>query len=79
MDGTPWRTSPIGVLDVVEYDLSTRLTIWVQDISRSLTISSISLTSLDKSPPLELLRLLDCLHDIVCCDDEPASHVWSFL
>lgn len=57
VNGTPWRTSTLRVLDVVEHDLSTRLKIRVriQSLSRFLTLSSISLLGLNKSLPLELL------------------------
>ena len=57
MDGTPWRTTTLRVLYVVEHNLSTRLKVRVgiQSLSRFLALSSISLTSLDKSFPLELL------------------------
>lgn len=57
MNGTPWRTTTLRVLDVVEHDLSTRLKIrvWIQSLSRLLALSSISLTSLGEGLPLELL------------------------
>ena len=80
MNGTPWRTSTLWVLDVVEHDLSTGLKIRVriQSLSRFLALSSISLTSFRESLPLELLRFLDSPHDVVCSDDESASHVCPF-
>ena len=80
VNGTPWRTTTLRVLDVVENDLSTRLKIrvWIQSLSRFLALSSISLTSLDKSFPLELLRFLDRPHDVVSTDNESASHVCPF-
>ena len=48
VNGTPWRTTTLRVLDVVEHDLSTRLKIRVriQSLPRLLALSSISLTSL---------------------------------
>lgn len=57
MNGTPWRTTTLRVLDVVEHDLSTRLKIRVriQSLSRFLTLSSISLSSLREGLLLELL------------------------
>lgn len=57
MNGTPWRTTTLRVLDVVEHNLSTRLKIrvWIQSLSGFLALSSISLTSLIESFPLELL------------------------
>lgn len=57
MNGTPWRTSTLRVLDVVEHNLSTRLKIrvWIQSLSRFLALSSISLTSFIESLLLELL------------------------
>ena len=57
MNGTPWRTTTLRVLDVVEHYLSTRLKIRVgiQSLSRFLALSSISLTSLREGLPLELL------------------------
>ena len=57
MNGTPWRTTTLWVLDVVEDDLSTRLKIrvWIQSLSRFLALSSISLTSLREGLLLELL------------------------
>ena len=57
MNGTPWRTTTLRVLDVVEHDLSTRLKIRVriQSLSRFFALSSISLTSLREGLPLELL------------------------
>ena len=57
VNGTPWRTTTLRVLDVVEHDLSTRLKIrvWIQSLSRFFTLSSISLTSFREGLPLELL------------------------
>ena len=57
VNGTPWRTTTLRVLDVVEHDLSTRLKIRVriQSLSRLLALSSISLTSLREGLPLEIL------------------------
>lgn len=57
MNGTPWRTTTLRVLDVVEHDLSTRLKIRVriQSLSRFLALGSISLLSLIESLPLDLL------------------------
>lgn len=57
MNGTPWRTTTLRVLDVVEHDLSTRLKIRVRikSLSRFLALSSISLPSLSECLPLELL------------------------
>lgn len=80
MNGTPWRTSTLRVLYIVEHDLSTRLKIrvWIQSLSRRLTLSPVSLPSLIESLPLELLRFLDSPHDVVCSDDESASHVCPF-
>lgn len=80
MNGTPWRTTTLRVLDVVEHDLSTRLKIrvWIQSLSRFLALSSISLTSLIESFPLELLRFLDRLQNIISTDDKSASHVCPF-
>lgn len=80
MNGTPWRTTTLRVLDVVEHNLSTRLKIRVriQSLSRNLSLGSISLLGLDKSFPLELLRFLDSPHDVVSTDDESASHVCPF-
>ena len=45
-NGTPWRTSTLWVLDVVQDDLPSRLVIRVENFSRFLSLSSISLTSL---------------------------------
>nr|DAN81742.1 MAG TPA: hypothetical protein [Caudoviricetes sp.] len=80
MNGTPWRTTTLRVLDVVEHDLSTRLKIRVriQSLSRLLALSSISLTSFGEGLPLELLRLLDRLQNIISTDDKSASHVCPF-
>ena len=80
MNGTPWRTTTLRVLDVVEHNLSTRLKIRVriQSLSRFLALSPVSLTSLDESFPLKLLRFLDRPHDVVSTDDESASHVCPF-
>lgn len=78
MNGTPWRTSTLRVLDIVEHNISTRLVIRVENFSRWLTLSSISLTSLDESFPLKLLRFLDRPHDVVSTDYESASHVCPF-
>ena len=47
MNGTPWRTTTLRVLDIVQDDLSTRLVIRVENFSRLLTLSPISLTSLN--------------------------------
>ena len=55
MNGTPWRTSTLRVLDVVQDDLPSRLVIRVNNFSRWLTLSPISLLGLNKSFPLELL------------------------
>lgn len=57
MNGTPWRATTLRVLDVVEHDLSTRLKIrvWIQSLSRFLTLSSISLLSFFEGFLLELL------------------------
>ena len=57
VNGTPWRTTTLRVLDVVEHDLSTRLKIRVriQSLSRFLALSSISLASLIEGLLLELL------------------------
>ena len=80
VNGTPWRTSTLRVLDIVENDLSTRLKIRVriQSLSRFLALSSISLTSLREGLPLELLRFLDRLQNIISTDDKSASHVCPF-
>ena len=80
MNRTPWRTSTLWVLDVVEHDLSTRLKIrvWIQSLSRFLTLSSISLTSFREGLLLELLRFLDRLQNIISTDDKSASHVCPF-
>lgn len=75
---TPWRTTTLRVLDVVEHDLSTRLVIRMENFSRRLTLSTVSLPSLSKGLSLELLRFLDRSHDVVSSDDEPASHVRPF-
>ena len=77
-NGTPWRTTTLRVLDVVEHNLSTRLVIRVENVSRRLTLSPVSLPSLSKSFLLELLRLFYSPHDVVSSDDEPASHVCPF-
>lgn len=69
VNGTPWRTSTLRVLDVVEHNLSTRLVIRMENFSRRLTLSPVSLPSLFKSLPLELLRFLDRPHDVVSSDD----------
>lgn len=69
MNGTPWRTPTLRVLDVVEYNLSTRLVIRVKNLSRSLTLSPVPLPSLIKGFSLELLRFLDGPHDVVSSDD----------
>lgn len=55
VNGTPWRTSTLRVLDIVEHNLSTRLVIRMENFSRRLTLSSISLTSFRKGLLLELL------------------------
>ena len=55
VNGTPWRTSTLRVLDVVQDDFSTRLVIRVENFSRFPARSPISLLGLDKSLPLELL------------------------
>ena len=78
MNGTPWHTTTLRVLDVVEHNLSTRLVIRMENFSRRLTLSSVPLPSLSKSLLLELLRFLDRPHDVVCSDDESASHVCPF-
>ena len=80
MNGTPWRTSTLRVLDVVEHDLSTRLKIRVriQSLSRFLALSSISLLSFFEGLPLEFLRFLDRLQNIISTDDKSASHVCPF-
>lgn len=78
MNGTPWRTSTLRVLDVVQNDLPSWLVIRVENLSRRLTLSSISLLGLDKSFSLELLRFLDSPHDVVSTDNESASHVCPF-
>lgn len=80
MNGTPWRTTTLRVLDVVEHNLSTRLKIRVriQSLSRFLTLSSISLTSFREGLLLELLRFLDRLQNIISTDDKSASHVCPF-
>ena len=78
MNGTPWRTSTLRVLDVVQDNLSPRLVIRMENFSRRLTISQVSLPSLSKGFPLELLRFLDRPHDVVSSDDEPASHMCPF-
>lgn len=46
MNRTPWRTTTLRVLDVVEHYLSTRLVIRIENFSRGLALSSISLPSL---------------------------------
>lgn len=46
VNGTPWRTSTLRVLDVVQDDLPSRLVIRVENFSRFLALSSISLPSL---------------------------------
>ena len=46
VNGTPWRTSTLRVLDVVQDDLPSRLVIRVENFSRGLTLSPVSLTSL---------------------------------
>ena len=43
---TPWRTTTLRILDVVENDLSTRLMIRMENLSRRLTLSTVSLPSL---------------------------------
>lgn len=78
VNGTPWRTSTLRVLDVVQDNLPSRLVIRVENFSRLLALSPISLLGLDKSFPLELLRFLDCPHDVVSTDNESASHVSPF-
>ena len=80
MNGTPWRTTTLRVLDVVEHNLSTRLKIRVciQSLSRFLALSSISLTSFREGLLLELLRFLDRLQNIISTDDKSASHVCPF-
>lgn len=80
MNGTPWRTTTLRVLDIVEHDLSTRLKIrvWIQSLSRFLALSSISFTSLSEGLLLELLRFLDRLQNIISTDDKSASHVCPF-
>lgn len=55
MNGTPWRTSTLRVLDVVQDDLPSRLVIRVENFSRWLTLSPISLPSLNQGFSLELL------------------------
>ena len=55
VNGTPWRTTTLRVLDVVQDDLPSRLVIRVENLSRRLTFSPVSLPSLTKSFPLELL------------------------
>ena len=69
MNGTPWRTTTLRVLDVVQDDLPSRLVIRVEDFSRLLTFSPISLLGLDKSFSLELLRFLDSPHNVISTDD----------
>ena len=69
VNGTPWRTTTLRVLDVVQDDLPSRLVIRVENFSRWLTLSPVSLTSLDESFPLKLLRFLDSPHDVVSTDD----------
>ena len=78
VNGTPWRTTTLGVLDIVEHNLSTRLVIRMKNFSRRLTLSPVSLPSLSKGLLLELLRFLDRPHDVVCRDDESAGHVCPF-
>ena len=78
VNGTPWRTSTLRVLDVVEHNLPSRLVIRMENFSRRLTLSPVPLPSLSKSLLLELLRFLDRPHDVVCSDDESASHVCPF-
>lgn len=78
VNGTPWRTSTLRVLDVVKDDLPSRLVIRVENFSRRLTLSPIPLSSFDKSSPLELLRFLDRLQNIISTDDKSASHVCPF-
>ena len=46
VNGTPWHTSTLRVLDVVQDDLPSRLVIRVENFSRWLTLSPVSLTSL---------------------------------
>lgn len=55
VNGTPWRTTTLRVLDIVQDDLPSRLVIRVENFSRWLALSSISLLGLDKSFPLKLL------------------------
>lgn len=80
MNGTPWRTTTLRVLDVVEHNFSTRLKIrvWIQSLSRFFTLSSISLPSLREGLLLELLRFLDRLQNIISTDDKSASHMCPF-
>lgn len=77
-NGTPWRTSTLRVLDVIQDDLPSRLVIRVENFSRLLTLSPVTLLGLDKSFPLELLRFLDSPHYVISTDDESASHVCPF-
>lgn len=77
-NGTPWRTSTLWVLDVIQDDLPSRLVVRVENFSRLLARSPISLLGLDKGFPLKLLRFLDRPHDVVCTDNESASHVCPF-
>ena len=80
MNGTPWRTTTLRVLDVVEHDLSTRLKIRVriQSFPRFFALSPISLPSFSQGFSLELLRFLDSPHDVISTDDKSASHVCPF-
>lgn len=78
MNRTPWRTTTLRVLDVVQDDLPSRLVIRVENFSRRLTLSPISLLGLDKSFPLKLIRFLYSPHDVVSTDNESASHVCPF-
>lgn len=46
VNGTPWRTTTLRVLDVVQDDLPSRLMIRVENFSRRLTLSPVSFPSL---------------------------------
>lgn len=55
VNGTPWRASTFWVLYIVQDDLPSRLVIRVENFSRLLALSPVSLLGLDKSFPLKLL------------------------
>ena len=78
MNGTPWRTTTLRVLDVVQDDLPSRLVIRMENFSRRLTLSPISLSSFREGLLLELLRFLDRIQNIISTDDKSASHVCPF-